>query len=79
MTDDFGWLPSKRRKERVHPLQPEEIICPYCGESIDVLVDCSAGHQEYVEDCSICCRPIVVRVQIDDGEVVCINGRAENE
>jgi hypothetical protein len=67
------------RKNRVDGLQPEEITCPYCGEHIELLIDCSAGCQEYVEDCSVCCRPIVVRVQIEDGELIGVEGRAENE
>jgi hypothetical protein len=53
--------------------------CPYCGEQIDVLVDCSAGSQEYVEDCSVCCRPIVVRLVVEDGELVGLEGRSEND
>ena len=63
----------------MQPLQPETITCPYCGEQIDVLVDCSAGSQEYVEDCSVCCRPIVIRVGVEDGELVGLEGRAEND
>jgi hypothetical protein len=63
----------------VQPLQPEKISCPYCGELIDLLVDCSAGHQQYVEDCSVCCRPIVVVIAVEDGEVVGIEARAEND
>ena len=34
--------------------------CPYCGEVIDVVVDTGADEQEYVEDCSVCCQPIVM-------------------
>jgi hypothetical protein len=31
-------------------LQDEiEIECPYCGERVTLLVDCSAGSQEYIE------------------------------
>jgi cysteine-rich CPXCG protein len=60
-------------------LEQETIVCPYCGESIDVLVDCSAGHQEYVEDCSVCCRPITIRIEIEDGDLVGVEARAENE
>jgi hypothetical protein len=45
-------------------------ICDSCGEEIVVPLDLSAGaHQEYVEDCPICCRPNVICVEIDeDGE-----------
>lgn len=34
------------------------IDCPYCGESFSTQVDLSAGSQNYVEDCAVCCRPI---------------------
>jgi len=33
-----------------------ELQCPFCGEIISVLVDCSLGDQSYVEDCSVCCH-----------------------
>ncbi len=37
--------------------------CPYCGERIGLDVDTSAGDQDYTEDCSVCCQPILVRVR----------------
>ena len=42
-----------------------------CGEEIVVPIDLTAGsHQEYVEDCPVCCRPNVIHVEIeDDGEL----------
>jgi DNA-directed RNA polymerase subunit RPC12/RpoP len=45
--------------------------CPTCGEEIVVPIDRQAGsNQSYVEDCPVCCSPIVLRVQIeDDGEI----------
>jgi hypothetical protein len=45
--------------------------CDACGEEIVVPIDFSAGsEQEYVEDCPVCCRPNVIRVEIgDDGDV----------
>lgn len=39
--------------------------CPYCGESITLLVDCSEPQQQYIEDCEVCCRPINVTVIVD--------------
>jgi hypothetical protein len=43
------------------------VTCPYCGEPIELLLDGSAGEQDYVEDCPVCCRPINVHVAVDDG------------
>jgi hypothetical protein len=40
------------------------IHCPYCGEGFETSVDCSAGSQNYIEDCAICCRPIELRIRV---------------
>jgi len=51
-------------------LPATDIQCPYCDETISLLVDDSAGDQRYVEDCHVCCRPIEVAVTVDaDGDV----------
>ena len=39
------------------------VDCPYCGETFETLVDESAGAQDYIEDCEICCRPIEFHLQ----------------
>lgn len=54
------------------------IQCPYCGEQIEVVVDCSLGRQEYVEDCAVCCGPIVITVVSSHGGVISVEGRSEN-
>ena len=41
-----------------------DVSCPYCGESIEVVVDPSEDAQSYIEDCSVCCRPMVLSVSI---------------
>ena len=47
------------------------IDCPYCGESYTTLVDASAGDQDYIEDCEVCCRPIEIHLEITvDGLVL---------
>ena len=40
--------------------------CPYCGESIEILIDISIDSQEYIEDCSVCCRLMQVSVSINE-------------
>ena len=52
-------------------LDEASYACPTCGEEIVVPIDPHAGsHQKYVEDCPVCCSPIVLRIQVeDDGEV----------
>ena len=43
--------------------------CPYCWQSISVLLDLSVAEQRYVEDCEVCCRPILIHYAVDDGEI----------
>ena len=46
-------------------LNPAQIECPYCGEGLEILLDYSAGNQEYIEDCQVCCSPIEIAVEMD--------------
>ncbi|MES2675371.1 MAG: CPXCG motif-containing cysteine-rich protein [Pseudomonadota bacterium] len=47
----------------------KHVQCPYCGEIIEVLIDCSVPEQNYIEDCQVCCCPINFDVVVDeDGE-----------
>ena len=60
-------------------ISEKNISCPYCGEQISVLVDNSLPEQRYVEDCQVCCRPIVLDVSVDaEGDVI-LGARIENE
>ena len=41
--------------------------CSICGVENEAFIDPSAGlHQTYVEDCSVCCRPNVLTILIDE-------------
>jgi hypothetical protein len=46
-------------------------LCGACGEEIVIPIDLSQGErQEYVEDCPVCCRANVIRIEVDqDGEI----------
>jgi transcription elongation factor Elf1 len=59
-----------RRKRSQSAHQESTYICDSCGEEIVVPVDVSAGsHQDYVEDCPVCCHPMSLHVEIaPDGE-----------
>jgi hypothetical protein len=40
------------------------VYCPYCNETVEIALDPGSGsHQEYVEDCQVCCQPWNVSVQ----------------
>ncbi len=59
-------------------LQTHDLTCPYCGENIQIIVDCSVQSQNYIEDCQVCCRPINLYVTIED-ENATIRALHENE
>jgi hypothetical protein len=42
----------------LNQLTEQSVSCPYCGESIEVLIDPSDADQQYIEDCQVCCKPI---------------------
>ncbi|MDE0753833.1 MAG: CPXCG motif-containing cysteine-rich protein [Woeseiaceae bacterium] len=44
--------------------------CPFCGESISLLVDLSAGAQSYIEDCQVCCQPMQITTELDADEEI---------
>jgi hypothetical protein len=56
------------------------IHCPYCGEGFETTVDCSAGSQAYVEDCAVCCRPIELRIRVDeDGTLIALDAATDRD
>ena len=60
-------------------LPTERIGCPYCGETIDVVIDDSVEQQQYIEDCWVCCRPINFEVSVDPDATVHVRCWADNE
>lgn len=46
-----------------------EVACPHCGEPITLFLDLSVDSQSYIEDCSVCCRPMTVSYSAADGEL----------
>lgn len=56
------------------------VSCPYCGEEVGIVVDCTIGSQAFIEDCSVCCRPIQFSVQLDDdGNVANLQAQSDDE
>ena len=60
-------------------IDEKESYCPYCGESISLLIDNSIENQEYVEDYQVCCSPILISIEIDHDGNIYMNTRRENE
>ena len=58
----------------------QSVQCPYCGETFETEIDVSGGSQEYIEDCYVCCRPIVFQVKIDvNGELMGLEVQRDND
>jgi len=60
-------------------LETVNIGCPYCGEQIEIIVDCSISSQDYIEDCQVCCRPINLAITVDTDGIPQVTARDENE
>ncbi|MDN5850903.1 MAG: CPXCG motif-containing cysteine-rich protein [Nitrococcus sp.] len=61
-------------------LEEADIACPYCGETITLLVDCTAGDQRYIEDCCVCCQPIVISVRTTaDGRIADLQAQSDDD
>lgn len=54
------------------------VMCPYCGETLSVLCEPTSKPVEYVEDCSVCCHPILMRVTYAE-EGSSVEARREND
>lgn len=57
----------------------EEIGCPYCGQWFGIEIDTSAGNHRMTTDCEVCCRPFLVSVDCEPGEVFSISTEGEGE
>ncbi|MFL1012089.1 CPXCG motif-containing cysteine-rich protein [Flavisericum labens] len=43
--------------------------CPYCWESISMLLDNTISNQNYIEDCEVCCNPIQIKLKFFGSEL----------
>ncbi len=63
----YGLEPVIEPGEGSDGLEPfADVACPYCGETLTVRLDLSAGSQSYVEDCQVCCQPMQMSVQVTE-------------
>jgi transcription elongation factor Elf1 len=49
--------------------------CPYCWETISVLVDTSENEQTYIEDCEVCCNPMELTMNFSNQELQSFEAR----
>ncbi|SIT08287.1 CPXCG motif-containing cysteine-rich protein [Belliella pelovolcani] len=45
-------------------------FCPYCNAEISMLLDTSIRKQQYIEDCEVCCNPIELRFEFEEGDLI---------
>ncbi len=44
--------------------------CPFCWETITMMVDLSVPEQDYIEDCEVCCNPLQIHCASDGEQVI---------
>jgi len=50
-------------------LQGHDATCPHCWETIGLTLDLSVPAQSYIEDCPVCCKPMLVSYASEAGEL----------
>lgn len=53
-----------------------EFTCPYCWETISMVLEPAPGSQVYIEDCEVCCRPIEVEFSGDEDGLTMFEARS---
>ncbi|NVK10770.1 MAG: CPXCG motif-containing cysteine-rich protein [Gammaproteobacteria bacterium] len=60
-------------------LHERRVDCPYCGETLEVLLNAEEAGQEYIEDCQVCCKPMVFSIFTNFSGGLEVSVRDENE
>jgi hypothetical protein len=55
---------------KVELIVPAQIVCPHCGENFSIQIDTSESEQSFIEDCTVCCRPIQITLECEPGEII---------
>lgn len=46
------------------------VQCPFCGQTLELVIDTSQGRQRFTTDCEVCCRPFDVIAECEPGEIL---------
>lgn len=60
---------SKAEEEAVRLDQWVPIECPHCGEGTELHVIADMDGQSIDQDCTVCCRPYVAHIEIEEDDV----------
>ncbi|MEJ6515111.1 MAG: CPXCG motif-containing cysteine-rich protein [Pseudomonadales bacterium] len=66
-------------QQKMEFLAEEIVYCPYCGEALDVLIDHQEAGQQYIEDCQVCCKPIVFKLALNEMGDVSVSVHDEDD
>jgi hypothetical protein len=47
-----------------------QITCPHCAQVFSLEIDTSESEQTFIEDCTVCCRPITLTIRCRPGAIV---------
>jgi hypothetical protein len=62
------------RGQQIGPVQDSaSVYCPFCGQKFELAVDTSSASQTISVDCEICCRPMELRIECEDGEILSLD------
>ena len=53
--------------------------CPYCWQTISMLLDSSVAEDRYVEDCEVCCHPIQIHYHFHDKSLTDFTAQSMDE
>lgn len=62
----------------MNTIEQVSVQCPYCGQQIELEIDCSVGDQQYTEDCPVCCKPVTITVKLAEKGVPAVEARPED-
>jgi len=54
----------------MNPEEPVTISCPYCGESQTKVIDLADMAGKYIEDCEVCCQPMVLALSMHENRLI---------
>ena len=62
----------------VAAIEYAQIDCPSCFESILVAIDMTASPTQFSYDCEVCCKPMQVKVGVDEEGMPVVGAEAES-
>ena len=49
--------------------EEQQFTCPHCWQTVGIVLDLSAGGQVFIQDCEVCCNPLEIRYEVQDGAI----------